>query len=61
MTTPKTALITGVTGQDCAYLAAFLLEKGYQVHGDMTDSPNLTENDRPGGPQTVPCTEEPIT
>jgi GDPmannose 4,6-dehydratase len=29
----KSALITGVTGQDGAYLAEFLLEKGYQVHG----------------------------
>lgn len=29
----KTALITGVTGQDGAYLAEFLLHKGYQVHG----------------------------
>ena len=29
----KTALITGVTGQDGAYLAEFLLKKGYQVHG----------------------------
>ncbi|MDD9728265.1 GDP-mannose 4,6-dehydratase [Roseovarius sp. SK2] len=29
----KTALITGVTGQDGAYLSEFLLEKGYQVHG----------------------------
>lgn len=29
----KRALITGVTGQDGAYLAAFLLEKGYEVHG----------------------------
>jgi len=29
----KTALITGVTGQDGAYLAEFLLSKGYQVHG----------------------------
>jgi len=29
----KTALITGVTGQDGAYLAALLLEKGYDVHG----------------------------
>src|SRR6266704_2841835 len=28
-----TALITGVTGQDCAYLAEFLLKKGYLVHG----------------------------
>ena len=29
----KTALITGVTGQDGAYLAEFLLSKGYMVHG----------------------------
>jgi GDPmannose 4,6-dehydratase len=30
---PKVALITGVTGQDGAYLAEFLLKKGYVVHG----------------------------
>jgi GDPmannose 4,6-dehydratase len=30
---PKVALITGVTGQDGAYLAELLLKKGYQVHG----------------------------
>jgi len=29
----KTALITGITGQDGAYLAEFLLKKGYSVHG----------------------------
>ena len=29
----KTALITGITGQDGSYLAEFLLEKGYDVHG----------------------------
>lgn len=29
----KTALITGITGQDGAYLAELLLEKGYRVHG----------------------------
>lgn len=29
----KTALITGITGQDGSYLAEFLLEKGYEVHG----------------------------
>ncbi|MBB3034343.1 GDP-mannose 4,6-dehydratase [Alteriqipengyuania lutimaris] len=29
----KTALITGITGQDGAYLAQLLLDKGYQVHG----------------------------
>jgi GDPmannose 4,6-dehydratase len=31
--TPKVALITGVTGQDGAYLAELLLAKGYEVHG----------------------------
>ena len=29
----KTALVTGVTGQDGAYLAEFLLRRGYNVHG----------------------------
>ena len=29
----KVALITGITGQDGSYLAEFLLEKGYIVHG----------------------------
>ncbi|MEM1111606.1 MAG: GDP-mannose 4,6-dehydratase [Pseudomonadota bacterium] len=33
MPTQKTALITGITGQDGSYLAEFLLEKGYKVHG----------------------------
>lgn len=33
MATNKTALITGITGQDGAYLADLLLEKGYKVHG----------------------------
>jgi len=32
-TTPKVALITGVTGQDGSYLAELLLQKGYIVHG----------------------------
>jgi len=32
-TTPKIALITGITGQDGSYLAEFLLNKGYIVHG----------------------------
>ena len=32
-TMKKKALITGVTGQDGSYLAEFLLEKGYEVHG----------------------------
>ena len=29
----KSALITGITGQDGAYLTKFLAEKGYDVHG----------------------------
>jgi GDPmannose 4,6-dehydratase len=33
MTQPKVALITGVTGQDGAYLSELLLSKGYEVHG----------------------------
>ncbi len=34
----KKAIITGVTGQDGSYLAEFLLEKGYEVHGIMRRS-----------------------
>ncbi len=33
MENKKVALITGITGQDGSYLAEFLLEKGYEVHG----------------------------
>ena len=33
MISSKKALITGITGQDGSYLAEFLLEKGYEVHG----------------------------
>ena len=33
MTSAKKALITGITGQDGSYLAEFLLDKGYEVHG----------------------------
>lgn len=33
MSNAKSALITGVTGQDGSYLSEFLLEKGYEVHG----------------------------
>jgi len=29
----KTAIITGITGQDGSYMADLLLSKGYQVHG----------------------------
>jgi len=34
----KKALITGITGQDGSYLAEFLLEKGYEVHGTLRRS-----------------------
>ena len=41
--TNKTAIITGITGQDGAYLAALLLEKGYKVYGTyrLTASTNF--------------------
>lgn len=38
----KTALITGITGQDGSYLAELLLEKGYKVYGMVRRS--STEN-----------------
>lgn len=40
----KKALITGITGQDGSYLAEFLLEKGYEVHGMVrrSSSPNTS-------------------
>ena len=41
MSQPKVALITGVTGQDGSYLAEFLLEKGYIVHGIKRRSSSL--------------------
>ena len=33
MSTHKSALITGITGQDGAYLSQLLLDKGYEVYG----------------------------
>ena len=41
MTRARTALITGITGQDGAYLAEFLLDKGYHVHGVKRRSSSL--------------------
>ena len=35
------ALITGITGQDGAYLAELLLEKGYEVHGTVRRSSSI--------------------
>jgi len=45
MTNKKTALITGITGQDGSYLAEFLLKKGYVVHGIKRRS-SLLNTDR---------------
>jgi GDPmannose 4,6-dehydratase len=41
--TMKKALITGVTGQDGSYLAEFLLEKGYEVHGVIRRSSSYNQ------------------
>ena len=41
-TMTKTALITGITGQDGSYLAELLLEKGYEVHGMVRRSSTET-------------------
>ena len=43
----QTALITGITGQDGSYLAEFLLDKGYEVHGIVRRSslPNTSRID----------------
>ena len=38
----KVALITGITGQDGAYLTDFLLDKGYEVHGIKRRSSLIT-------------------
>ena len=40
--TPRTALITGITGQDGSYLAELLLDKGYEVHGMVRRSSTET-------------------
>ncbi len=41
----KVALLTGITGQDGSYLAEFLLEKGYEVHG-ITRSASISNTAR---------------
>ena len=63
----KKALITGVTGQDGAYLAEFLLDKGYEVHGikrrtslfntDRID--HLYQDPHETGPQLHPAPRRP--
>jgi len=42
----KVALITGITGQDGSYLADFLLEKGYEVHGFLRRTSSLKNRER---------------
>jgi GDPmannose 4,6-dehydratase len=42
MTTPKRALVTGITGQDGSYLAEFLLDQGYEVLGMVRRSSTVT-------------------
>jgi GDPmannose 4,6-dehydratase len=39
----KVALITGINGQDGSYLAEFLLNKGYEVHGTLKRN-SVSEN-----------------
>jgi len=40
----KVAFITGITGQDGSYLAEFLLDKGYYVHGLIRRSSSINTN-----------------
>lgn len=42
----KKAVITGITGQDGSYLAEFLLEKGYEVHGLMRRHSTMSSTER---------------
>ena len=44
MSKAKTALITGITGQDGSYLAELLVEKGYHVHGIIRRSSQVNTN-----------------
>ncbi len=44
MSDTKTALITGITGQDGSYLAELLLQKGYKVHGIIRRSSQVNTN-----------------
>lgn len=53
----KKALITGITGQDGAYLAEFLLEKGYQVHG-IKRRASLLNTNRIDHLYQEPCEQE---
>ena len=52
----KTALITGVTGQDGSYLADLLLSKGYQVHGIVRRASTTNTDRLPVGMDSVGTT-----
>ncbi len=59
MSKQKTALITGITGQDGSYLADFLLNKGYEVHGvaRRSSSPNLERIESIKNLLTIHCAD----
>ena len=42
MSASRRAFITGISGQDGSYLAEFLLSKGYEVHGMLRRTSNLS-------------------
>lgn len=58
MSSNKTALITGITGQDGSYLAEFLIDKGYKVHG-IKRRASLFNTDRIDHLYEDPHTENP--
>jgi GDP-D-mannose dehydratase len=47
MAKKKKALITGITGQDGAYLASLLLDKGYKVYGIVRRSSTVSTENSP--------------
>ena len=53
MANQKVALITGITGQDGSYLAEFLLEKDYVVHGVKRRASSLNTQRRPHLPRST--------
>lgn len=59
MSKQKVALITGITGQDGSYLAEFLLNKGYEVHGiaRRSSNPNLERIEHVKNLLTIHCAD----
>ncbi|MBI2051776.1 GDP-mannose 4,6-dehydratase, partial [Candidatus Roizmanbacteria bacterium] len=59
----KTALITGILGQDGPYLAQFLLDKGYKVYGMIRrySNPNYENLDSLGITDDIECVEGDLT